>query len=123
MTGLHQNPEPWSVWRGWQARHRPACLDVHQPHILQEYVIHIKPVNRDVKIFLCHPKDRTFQFSKRDRSPRNTLRRKYPLGGNSLTVQWLGLHAFTAEGLGSVPGQGTKIPCGVIKKLKKKKYH
>ena len=29
--------------------------------------------------------------------------------GNSLAVQWLGLHAFTAEGAGSIPGQGTKI--------------
>ena len=27
-----------------------------------------------------------------------------------LAVQWLGLHAFTAKGVGSVPGQGTKIP-------------
>ena len=25
-------------------------------------------------------------------------------------VQWLGLRAFTAEGAGSIPGQGTKIP-------------
>ena len=30
--------------------------------------------------------------------------------GNSLAVQWLGLHAFTTEGLGSIPGWGTKIP-------------
>ena len=30
--------------------------------------------------------------------------------GNSLVVQWLGLHALTAEGLGSIPAQGTKIP-------------
>ena len=30
--------------------------------------------------------------------------------GNSLAVQWLGLCAFTAKGLGSIPGQGTKIP-------------
>ena len=29
---------------------------------------------------------------------------------NSLVVQWLGLCIFTAEGLGSVPGQGNKIP-------------
>ena len=29
--------------------------------------------------------------------------------GNSLVVQWLGLHAFTAKGPGSIPGQGTKI--------------
>ena len=29
--------------------------------------------------------------------------------GNFLAVQWLGIHAFTAEGTGSVPGQGTKI--------------
>ena len=30
--------------------------------------------------------------------------------GNSLAVQWLGLHVLTAKGLGSVPGQGTRIP-------------
>ena len=29
--------------------------------------------------------------------------------GNSLVVWWLGLHTFTAESLGSVPGWGTKI--------------
>ena len=29
---------------------------------------------------------------------------------NTLAVQWLGLHAFTAEGAGSIPGQRTKIP-------------
>ena len=27
-----------------------------------------------------------------------------------LSFQWLGLHAFTAEGLGSILGWGTKIP-------------
>ena len=30
--------------------------------------------------------------------------------GNSLVVQWLGLCAFTADGAGSIPGGGTKIP-------------
>ena len=30
--------------------------------------------------------------------------------GDSLVVQWLGLSASTAEGPGSVPGQGTTIP-------------
>ena len=29
---------------------------------------------------------------------------------NLLAVQWLGLHTFTAKGIGSVPGQGIKIP-------------
>ena len=38
--------------------------------------------------------------------------------GNSLAVQWLGLGTFTAEGLGSVPGRGTKI-LHVAKKKKK----
>ena len=32
------------------------------------------------------------------------------LCGNSLAVQWLGLHTSTAEGPGSVPGRGSKIP-------------
>ena len=27
----------------------------------------------------------------------------------SLAVQWLGLHAFTRKGTGSIPGQGNKI--------------
>ena len=30
--------------------------------------------------------------------------------GNSLAVQWLGLRDFTAEGAGSISGQGTRIP-------------
>ena len=33
--------------------------------------------------------------------------------GNSLAVQWLLLHAFTAEGPGSIPGWGAKIPQAV----------
>ena len=35
--------------------------------------------------------------------------------GHSLEVQWLGFQAFTVEGSGLIPGQGTKIP------LKRKK--
>ena len=34
----------------------------------------------------------------------------YSNNGNSLEVQWLGLWALTAGGLGSIPGRGTKIP-------------
>ena len=30
--------------------------------------------------------------------------------GTPLAVQWLGLYAFTAEGTGSIPGRGIKIP-------------
>ena len=30
--------------------------------------------------------------------------------GNSLVVQWLGLYTLTAEGVGSIPTLGTKIP-------------
>ena len=30
--------------------------------------------------------------------------------GNSLAIQWLGLRASTAGGMGSIPGQETKIP-------------
>ena len=29
--------------------------------------------------------------------------------GNSLVVQWLGLHSLTAKDVGSIPSQGTKI--------------
>ena len=38
-----------------------------------------------------------------------------------LAVQWLGLCALTAEGPGSIPGLGTKIPqpCGAAKTIKK----
>ena len=35
-------------------------------------------------------------------------------------VQWLGLHAFTVEGPGSVPDQGTRIPKHGGKKKKKR---
>ena len=35
-----------------------------------------------------------------------------------LAVWWLGLSAFAAEGPGSVPGQGTKVPHGHGQKKK-----
>ena len=35
--------------------------------------------------------------------------------GTSLVVQWLRLHAPNTEGLGSIPGQGTKSPCAAAK--------
>ena len=41
--------------------------------------------------------------------------------GNSQAVQWFGLHAFTAEGLGSSPGRGIKIPKATWHGQKKKK--
>ena len=40
--------------------------------------------------------------------------------GNSLAVQWLGLHAFTAEGLGSIPGLGTKTPQAMQRRQNRK---
>ena len=36
-------------------------------------------------------------------------------------IQWLGLGAFTAEGPGSIPGQGTKIPQATWRGQKKKR--
>ena len=41
---------------------------------------------------------------------RNELLPLKLLSGNSLVVQWLGVSAFTAMALGSIPGWGTKIP-------------
>ena len=38
----------------------------------------------------------------------NSLDKSYCIG-SSLPVQWLGLHTFTPEGLGSIPGRGTSI--------------
>ena len=40
--------------------------------------------------------------------------------GNSLAVQWLGLGALTAEGPGSIPSRGTKIPRATRPKKKRK---
>ena len=34
---------------------------------------------------------------------------KLMINGNSLVVQWLGLHASTAGGMGSIPHPGSKI--------------
>ena len=33
--------------------------------------------------------------------------------GTSLVIQWLRLYASTSGGTGSIPGQGTEIPCAV----------
>ena len=40
---------------------------------------------------------------------------------NSLEMLWLGLLAFTAEGPGSIPGGGTKIPQAVQYEQKERK--
>ena len=42
--------------------------------------------------------------------------------GNSLALQWLGLGAFTAVCLGSIPGWGTKISQATRCSQKKKEY-
>ena len=60
-------------------------------------------------------------------SPTDTVTRLYKdVGaGNSPVVQWLGLRAFTAQGLGSIPVWGTKIPTGhhLVQPEKKKGVH
>ena len=38
---------------------------------------------------------------------------KYDLLGNFLVVRWLRCHTSTAQGAGSIPGQGAKIPQAV----------
>ena len=53
----------------------------------------------------------------------NLVRKKE--GRTSLVVQWLRLCPSNAEGMGSIPGRGTKIPNGTwcsqkLNKLKKK---
>ena len=37
-------------------------------------------------------------------------------------IQWLGLGAFTVEGPGSIPAQGTNVPepCGMVGKTSEK---
>ena len=42
--------------------------------------------------------------------------------GNTLAVQWWGLHIATAEGWGSISDQGTKIPWAMWPKKKKTVY-
>ena len=42
-------------------------------------------------------------------SQKSTCKQEVNILGNSLVVHWLGLSPFTAEGLGSIPGQWTKI--------------
>ena len=41
--------------------------------------------------------------------------------GASLEFQWLRCHASTAGGIGSIPGQGTKIPHATQSSQKKKR--
>ena len=48
---------------------------------------------------------------------------KLILTENSLVVQWLGLHALTAEDAGSISGQGTNIPRAMHHDQKAKHTH
>ena len=49
----------------------------------------------------------------------------YAFWGTSLAIQWLGLHVVIANGLDSIPSQGTKThkPCSMAKKKKKNSMH
>ena len=51
---------------------------------------------------------------------KGNLTLKYGL--DLLAAQWLRLHTSTAAGVGSVPGQGTKIPHAVWCGQEKKKH-
>ena len=46
-----------------------------------------------------------------------------PALGVSLVVQWLRLHAFNAEGMGTILGWGTEIPHAAVQPKKKKQTH
>ena len=63
-------------------------------------------------LFLSTEKEDTGEYTQNKRNP--------PYPGNSLAVQWSGLRAFTAVGLGSIPGQETKIPQASWCRKKKK---
>ena len=51
----------------------------------------------------------------------HTQGRKKPMTGTSLVVQWLRLRSPNAGGIGSIPGQGTRIPHATRWGQKKKK--
>ena len=73
----------------------------------------------------CRGKTTTPAITTRKKQISNTLCFKKGIRGNSLVIQWLGFCPLIAEDLGSVSGQGTKIPqatwCG--QKRKEKKRH
>ena len=46
---------------------------------------------------------------------------KITMIGTSLAIQWLGLHASTAGGVGWIPGWGTNVPASHVARPKKKK--
>ena len=48
--------------------------------------------------------------AKQNEKEQKKISGKCDVRGNSPAVQWLGYHSLTAEGLGSTPGWGTKIP-------------
>ena len=52
---------------------------------------------------------------------KNTIQKvKRQVGETSLVVQWLGICALAAKGLGSIPGRGTRILQAVRHGQKKK---
>lgn len=56
---------PRGAVRGQEVGHRPACLGLHQPHVLKDYVIKVKPsqLTGTWKNVLCHPRDMMSQLS------------------------------------------------------------
>ena len=61
---------------------------------------------------------------KKVRTQITKIRNKRGEIGSSLAVQWLRLHASTAGGVGSIPGQGTKIlhAASLDQRVRKRKF-
>ena len=76
--------------------HFNSCFPPH-PILNMQLLINWQGVGMEIffKINFCHS---------------SKVYQEIDISGNSLAVQWLGLGAFTAEGLVSVPCWGTKTP-------------
>ena len=68
-------------------------------------------LSKSQQVFFCR-RNHTYSKIYKGKGTRvaKTILLKKNKVGNSLAVQWLGLHPFTAEGPGSIPGWGARIP-------------
>ena len=86
-----------------------SITKVNDHHLINYHFIYLsilwRPSTDDLDMTSVSPPPPTRPTPTLPWSPRWHLPSHLP--GNSLVVQWLGLHTFTAEEAGSVPGRGT----------------
>ena len=129
-------PLPWATCRFRAAGHGPEFASLHkgeglwwqQTSLVKLTICYLESIHFLLSLQTSRCKENISSqhnylilASEKDNLEQSSKKCKNMAVGKCLVVQWLGLRALTAKGLGSVPARGTKVPFATWWGQKKKK--